>query len=166
MRGLGLRVMQGVHVPSSSNYTINRSGYRIPGLRHIKGVDFMHRSVTRLIFLPALLSACLTVFGQSPSQLSAQVQEIQNNSEVKAANEFIDRNRAGILREWIQITEINAPSGHEQERAKYLERLLRQSKLQNIHYDSAGNLIAVRKGTGGGRTVVFDAHFDTVFKPG
>ena len=126
----------------------------------------MHRSVARLIFLPVLLSACLTVVGQSPSQFSAQVQEIQNNSKVKAANEFIDRNRAGILREWIQITEINAPSGHEQERAKYLERLLRQSKLQNIHYDSAGNLIAVRKGTGGGRTVVFDAHLDTVFQPG
>jgi acetylornithine deacetylase/succinyl-diaminopimelate desuccinylase-like protein len=126
----------------------------------------MHRSVARLIFLPALLSACLTVFGQSPSQFSVQVKEIQNNSKVKAANEFIDRNRAEILREWIQITEINAPSEHEQERAKYLERLLRQSKLQNIHYDPAGNLIAVRKGTGGGRRVVFDAHLDTVFQPG
>ena len=126
----------------------------------------MHRSVSRLIFLPALLSAWLTAFGQSPSQFSAQVKEIQDNSKVKAANEFIDRNRAEIVREWIQITEINAPSGHEQERAKYLERLLRQSRLQNIHYDSAGNLIAVRKGTGGGRTVVFDAHLDTVFQPG
>ena len=126
----------------------------------------MYRSVSRLNFLPVLLSACLTVSGQSPPQFSAQVQEIQNNSKVKAANEFIDRNRPGILREWIQLTEINAPSGHEQERAKYLERLLRQSKLQNIHYDSAGNLIAVRKGTGGGRTVVFDAHLDTVFQPG
>src|SRR5882724_2686421 len=126
----------------------------------------MHRSVSRLIFLSALLSAWLAAFGQSPSQFAEQVKEIQNNSRVKAANEYIDRNRAGILREWIQITEINAPSGHEQDRAKYLERLLRQSKLQNIHYDSAGNLIAIRKGTGGGRTVVFDAHLDTVFQPG
>jgi tripeptide aminopeptidase len=126
----------------------------------------MHRSVSRLIFLAALLAAWLTAFGQSPSQFGEQVKEIQNNSKVKAANEYIDRNRAGILREWIQITEINAPSGHEQQRAKYLERLLRQSKLQNIHYDSAGNLIAIRKGTGGGRTVVFDAHLDTVFQPG
>jgi acetylornithine deacetylase/succinyl-diaminopimelate desuccinylase-like protein len=126
----------------------------------------MLRSVSHLILLAALLSAWLTTFGQSPSQFAEQVKEIQNNSKVKAANEYVDRNRAGILREWIQITEINAPSGHEQERAKYLERLLRQSKLQNIHYDSAGNLIAVRKGTGGGRTVVFDAHLDTVFQPG
>ena len=126
----------------------------------------MRRSVSHLIIMAALLSAWLTAFGQSPSQFAEQVKEIQNNSKVKTANEYIDRNRAGILREWIQITEINAPSGHEQQRAKYLERLLRQSKLQNIHYDSAGNLIAVRKGTGGGRTIVFDAHLDTVFQPG
>ncbi|MDQ2920762.1 MAG: M20/M25/M40 family metallo-hydrolase, partial [Acidobacteriota bacterium] len=125
----------------------------------------MPRSVARLTFLAVLFSG-LTTFAQTPSQFAEQVREIQNNSKVKAANEYIDRNRAGILREWIQITEINAPSGHEQERAKYLERLLRRSKLQNIHYDSAGNLIAVRKGTGGGRTIVFDAHLDTVFQPG
>lgn len=126
----------------------------------------MHRSVSHLIFLAALLSAWLTAFAQAPSQFAQQVKDIQNNSKVKAANDYIDRNREGILREWIAITEINAPSGHEQERAKYLERLLRRQKLQNIHYDSAGNLIAVRKGTGGGRTVVFDAHLDTVFQPG
>jgi acetylornithine deacetylase/succinyl-diaminopimelate desuccinylase-like protein len=43
---------------------------------------------------------------------------------------------------------------------------LRQYKLHSVHYDSAGNLIAVRKGTGGGPVVVFDAHLDTVFQPG
>ena len=35
-----------------------------------------------------------------------------------------------------------------------------------MRYDSAGNLIAVRKGTGGGPRIVFDAHLDTVFQPG
>jgi acetylornithine deacetylase/succinyl-diaminopimelate desuccinylase-like protein len=108
----------------------------------------------------------LGAFAQTPSEFAERVKGIQNNSKVKAANEYIDRNHEAILREWIQITEINAPSGHEGLRAKYLERLLRQYKLQNIHYDSVGNLIAVRKGTGGGHTVVFDAHLDTVFQPG
>lgn len=125
----------------------------------------MFKAIFRLFVLTALFTG-LTAFGQVASQFAEQVGAIQNNSKVKSANEYIDRNHAGILREWIQITEINAPSGHEQQRAKYLERLLRQYKLQNVHYDSAGNLIAVRKGTGGGRTVVFDAHLDTVFQPG
>lgn len=122
--------------------------------------------MTRFAILVLLLFPSQSAFSQTTSQFATQVKEIQDNSKVKAANEYIDRNHEGILREWIQITEINAPSGHEQERAKYVEKLLRQYKLQNIHFDSAGNLIAVRKGTGGGRTVVFDAHLDTVFQPG
>jgi tripeptide aminopeptidase len=112
------------------------------------------------------LSALLPAHAQTPSSYVQQVQELQNNPRVKAAVEYIDRNRDDILREWIEITEINAPSGHEQERAKYLEKLLRQDKLLSVQYDSVGNLIAVRKGTGGGPVVVFDAHMDTVFQPG
>ena len=95
-----------------------------------------------------------------------QAKSLQNDSRVKAANDYIDQNRDDILREWIAITEINAPSGHEQERARYIESLLRKYRLQDIRYDSARNLIAVRKGTGGGPVVVFDAHLDTVFQPG
>src|SRR5256884_1868721 len=95
-----------------------------------------------------------------------QVQALANRADLKAANDYIDRNHNSILREWIAITEINAPSGQEQLRAKYIEGLLRKYRLDDIHYDSAGNLIAVRKGTGGGPVIVFDAHLDTVFQPG
>ena len=54
---------------------------------------------------------------------------------------------------------------NSQERST-LKGLLRKYKLQSIRYDATGNLIAVRKGTGGGPVVVFDAHLDTVFQPG
>src|SRR5205807_1331452 len=95
-----------------------------------------------------------------------QVEPLTERADLKAANDYIDRHHAEILREWIAITEINAPSGHEQPRAKFIESLLRKYRLDDIHYDSAGNLIAVRKGTGGGPRIVFDAHMDTVFQPG
>ncbi len=115
-----------------------------------------------------ILTLTLHVAGQgtAPVQFGAQVKSIQEDSRVEAATDFIDKNRSGILNEWSEITEINAPSGQEQERAAYIEKLLRSYKLQDIHYDGAGNLIAVRKGAGGGATVVFDAHLDTVFQPG
>ncbi len=120
-----------------------------------------------LVLLGFLLqTAALPPVAQTISPLAEQVKTIQENAKFKAAVDYIDGNRAEILREWIEITEINAPSGHEQERAKHLEKLLRQYKLQSVHYDTAGNLIAVRKGTGGGPVVVFDAHLDTVFQPG
>jgi len=102
------------------------------------------------------------VFAQTPAD---HVKSVQEDPRVKAAFDHIDTDRDGILREWIAITEINAPSKQEQERAKYIESLLRKSKL-DIRYDSAGNLIATRKGTGGGPVTVFDAHMDTVFQPG
>ncbi|HEU4835554.1 MAG TPA: M20/M25/M40 family metallo-hydrolase [Pyrinomonadaceae bacterium] len=93
------------------------------------------------------------------------MKSVQDDPRVNAAFDHIDKDRDAILREWIAITEINAPSKQEQERAKYIESLLRKHKLE-IRYDSAGNLIATRKGTGGGPVTVFDAHLDTVFQPG
>jgi acetylornithine deacetylase/succinyl-diaminopimelate desuccinylase-like protein len=43
---------------------------------------------------------------------------------------------------------------------------LRESKSVTVRTDAAGNLVATRKGTGGGPTVVIDAHLDTVFQEG
>jgi acetylornithine deacetylase/succinyl-diaminopimelate desuccinylase-like protein len=125
----------------------------------------MRRSTSRLavcFVLPLLLT---TAHPQTPDY-NQQVKEVQDDQGVKAANNYIDDNRDQILKEWIAITEINAPSKMEQERAKYIESLLRAYQLQDIRYDSVGNLIALRKGTGGGPVTVFDAHMDTVFQPG
>jgi tripeptide aminopeptidase len=122
--------------------------------------------------LIALLALILITAAPNYSQVKTvaeymqQVQALADRADLKAANDYLDRNHAEILREWIAITEINAPSGHEQQRAKYIESLLRKYKLDDVHYDSAGNLIAVRKGAGGGPVIVFDAHMDTVFQPG
>jgi tripeptide aminopeptidase len=118
------------------------------------------RIILSIVFL--ILSILSSVFAQTPTD---QVKSVQDDPRVKAAFDHIDKDRDAILREWIAITEINAPSKQEQERAKYIESLLRKSKLE-IRYDSAGNLIATRKGTGGGPVTVFDAHMDTVFQPG
>lgn len=118
----------------------------------------------RLILLILLILSTLSTSASAQSY-SEQVKSIQDDPRVKAAFAHIDKDRDGILREWIAITEINAPSKQEQERAKFIESLLRKHKL-DIRYDSAGNLIATRKGTAGGPVTVFDAHMDTVFQPG
>ena len=116
--------------------------------------------------LLALLGIFISASAQNPSSYLEQVKSIQESPRVVAAMAQIDKDRDAILKEWIAITEINAPSGHEKERAAYIESLLRKYNLNDIRYDAVGNLIAVRKGTGGGPTTVFDAHLDTVFQPG
>ena len=123
----------------------------------------MRRSAVCL--LPLLLVIVTSSASGQTLSYSDQVKVIQDATRFKAANEYLDRNHAAILKEWIAITEINAPSKHEQERAKYLEALLSKYKVE-VRYDEVGNLIATRKGTGGGPVTVFDAHMDTVFQPG
>jgi len=113
-----------------------------------------------------LLCIALPFIGARAQMTREQAQALLNRSATKAAFAFVDKNRAAILNEWSAITEINAPSGKERPRAEYIEKLLRGYKLSSIRYDATGNLIAERKGTGGGPRIVFDAHLDTVFQEG
>src|SRR6476619_2930454 len=103
-------------------------------------------------FILSILSTILFILSPtafSQSQLPADyVKTVQDDLRVKAAFEHIDKSKDAILREWIAITEINAPSKQEQERARFIESLLRKHKL-DIRYDEVGNLIATRKGNGG-----------------
>jgi tripeptide aminopeptidase len=126
----------------------------------------MRKTTRTLALVCALVFTHTPLQSQTTAQYLEQVKAIQNRPEVLAAFAYIDRTREKILDEWIELTEINAPSGQEEERAEEIEKLLKKLKLKDIHYDSVGNLIAVRKGMGGGPRVVFDAHMDTVFQPG
>jgi acetylornithine deacetylase/succinyl-diaminopimelate desuccinylase-like protein len=125
----------------------------------------MSRLFAGSICILVIASICLNAQSPANTSYADYVKELQTKTAVKAAIDHIDKGRDSILREWIAITEINAPSGHEEERAKYVTTLLRKQKLA-IRSDSAGNVIAVRKGTGNGPVTVFDAHLDTVFQPG
>jgi tripeptide aminopeptidase len=125
----------------------------------------------RKTILPSALIIALLITGtparsQTITQYLEQARALRNGPEVTAAFDYVEKRREQILREWIDLTEVNAPSGQERKRAREIEEILRRLKLKDIHYDRAGNLIAVRKGTGGGPRVVFDAHMDTVFQPG
>jgi tripeptide aminopeptidase len=129
----------------------------------------MRRSI-KILFLVVLCLATINTGASAQdgtvAQYMEEVKALQSRVDVKTAMAHVENSRADILREWSALTEINAPSGQEKPRAAYIEKLLRKYKLQEIHTDATGNLIAVRKGTGGGPTVVFDAHLDTVFQPG
>lgn len=117
--------------------------------------------------LAALASAALLVIPTAHAQdLTAAARRTMDRADVKRAFDYVDTHKDQILSEWITLTEINAPSGKERERAEAVRKVLQSFKLDKIYYDSKGNLIAIRKGTGGAKPVVFDAHLDTVFQEG
>jgi tripeptide aminopeptidase len=74
---------------------------------------------------------------------------------------WIEANFEEQVEEWIRITEIPGTSRHEQQRAAYVRAQLEAEGLV-VTIDSIGNVSARRPGTGGGETVVFAAHMDTV----
>src|SRR5262245_1025363 len=119
------------------------------------------RRVILVVLLALLLG--VTVNGQD---YVGQAKSLMERDDVKRALDYVDGHRSEILSEWTGLTEINAPSGKEQGRAALVKKLLDSYKLDRVYVDSAGNVIAIRKGTAGGKGVVFDAHLDTVFQPG
>lgn len=115
------------------------------------------------LLLCLALAACRTTAPPSTSLPTAEIEAIKTRADVARAIELIDRDRDPIVAEWRTITEIPAPSSHEEKRADYVEAKLRQYGLANVQRDSVGNVFGTRKGSGGGNHVVFDAHLDTVF---
>ena len=105
-------------------------------------------------------------FTVSAQDMTADAKRLTERDDVKRAFDHVDAHRDRILAEWIALTETNAPSGKEHTRAEAVRKLLESCKLDSVSYDSKGNLIAIRRGTGGSKPVVFDAHLDTVFQEG
>ncbi len=116
--------------------------------------------------LPALLMAgflaCppLQALAQEdyPSKFTNQVAE---SAAVLAGLDWLESNFDAQVEEWIQITEIPAKSGQEAARAAFLLSELEKEGVE-AWIDEAGNVVARLPGTGGGPTVAFGAHMDTV----
>jgi tripeptide aminopeptidase len=113
-----------------------------------------------------MCAALLAIPAANAQDLLAEARKTIERPDLKRAFDYVDANKDRILAEWIALTEINAPSGKERARAEAVRKELESRKLDKIYYDSRGNLIAIRKGTGGAKPVVFDAHLDTVFQDG
>jgi tripeptide aminopeptidase len=91
---------------------------------------------------------------------------ILEKPEVKKAMQSVDERKTEIIEEWIKLVEIPSPSTKERVRANYIRAEMEKLGLSEIRMDDMMNVSGVRKGTGGGPTVVFAAHTDTVFPEG
>ncbi|HUR34089.1 MAG TPA: M20/M25/M40 family metallo-hydrolase [Vicinamibacterales bacterium] len=119
----------------------------------------------RLFLTAALLglAGAGSVGAQSAEQ---KVQAIVSGASFRAAQTFLAGDHDRFVRELITLTEIPAPPFKEQKRgAAYLE-MLRAAKLADVETDPEGNVMGVRKGTGGGPMLAVLAHLDTVFPEG
>jgi acetylornithine deacetylase/succinyl-diaminopimelate desuccinylase-like protein len=85
---------------------------------------------------------------------------------VREALAAIQRDNAWTLDQQVSICEVPAPPFKEAVRAAEFQRRLAAHGLTGARTDAEGNVIAERRGTGAGPTVVISGHLDTVFPEG
>jgi acetylornithine deacetylase/succinyl-diaminopimelate desuccinylase-like protein len=108
--------------------------------------------------LAALLLASTTALAQLPIPSS--------NAKVRAALDILKTDNAWTLQQQVELTAIPSPPFKESKRGAEFKRRLEALGLKNIRVDTAGNVIAERRGVGSGPTVVIAGHLDTVFPEG
>ena len=102
---------------------------------------------------------------QSAAQMTA-IAELAEHAAMQRAFRAIDELEATTMANHVMLTEIAAPSFMEERRAAKFAELLREAGADSVWIDAEGNVIALRRGRLGGRTVAVDAHLDTVFPEG
>jgi len=107
---------------------------------------------------------------QTPSaapEIDVAYQAILANPKIIKTPEEIKLDDDTALTEQKRITEIPAPPYKEKVRAEYFLMRMQELGFKDASIDSEGNVIALRKGSGGGRPkLVVSAHLDTVFPEG
>lgn len=112
------------------------------------------------------MRARLVVAFLAAAPLGAQMPIPSAEARVKAAVDGLKRDNAWTINNQISICEIPAPPFKEKKRGLEFKRRLEAIGLRNVRIDTAGNVIAERKGTGNGPTVAIAGHLDTVFPEG
>ena len=114
-----------------------------------------------------LAGALLAPFGRASAQgpyPTAWNRALLDRPDIKTAFGVLERGFTKQVDEWITIAEMPGKSGREQQRAAYVRQAMVAERLR-VSVDSIGNVTGVRKGTGGGPTIVFAAHLDIVHAP-
>ena len=99
---------------------------------------------------------------QSPDET---VERIRQDENYQRALTYIENDHNRFVKELIELTEIPAPPFKEEVRAQAFMEMLRRHGLTDIQIDQEGNVMGIRKGSGGPLLAVA-AHLDTVFPEG
>jgi tripeptide aminopeptidase len=120
-----------------------------------------------LIAAVLLLGALVQNAGaQTAPAVEAATAAILAHPKVIKTLEDIKADDDRALAEQKRITEIPAPPYKEKVRAEYFLKRFQELGFKDASIDAEGNVIGLRKGSGGGPKLVVSAHLDTVFPEG
>src|SRR6059058_1207104 len=124
------------------------------------------RSILAIAFV-AVAQHALVQEVRAQGASAPDLEAILANPKIAKTLDDIKADDERALEEQKRITEIPAPPYKEKIRAEYYLKRMQELGFKDAAIDSEGNVIALRKGTGGGRPkLVVSAHLDTVFPEG
>ena len=114
----------------------------------------------------AIISAVVLTGSLSAQAQRPAVDRLIQGQAFKTATAFLEKDHDRFVRELITLTEIPAPPFKEKRRGDAILQMMRQLELSDVEMDPEGNVMGVRRGTGGNQLVAVLAHMDTVFPEG
>jgi acetylornithine deacetylase/succinyl-diaminopimelate desuccinylase-like protein len=93
----------------------------------------------------------------------SEIDAITSDQRIQKAFGLIQEMESTTMKNLIELTEIPAPPFMEEKRGIRFMEMLKTAGVDSIWIDEVGNVLALRKGKKNGKTVVFEAHLDTVF---
>src|SRR4029434_1605012 len=84
-------------------------------------------------------------------------ERIGKHPPVSAAMDALKGASARMFEEQVRLTEIPSPPFKEEARAKYFLGKVREAGLREAYIDKEGNVVALRKGSGGGPKLIASA---------
>ncbi len=127
----------------------------------------MRRQLTTLFALAVLTFGSLPLTAQQVArEYVDEIRTLAANGAVSAAMRFAEEHDDWALERLIELTEIPAPPFMEKARGERFAELLLEAGADSVWTDREGNVIGLRRGRTGARTIGFGGHLDTVFPEG
>ena len=129
------------------------------------------RTIQAKVFLTILLSFFVSGINVNAQEVpeekyQKEIESLASQKAVSDAFKIIDDLEPETHANLIHLIEIPAPPFKEEARAKEFKQMLEKAGADRVWIDKEGNVVALRRGTRGDRTVAVDAHLDTVFPEG
>ena len=100
------------------------------------------------------------------AEYTREAENLARNPAITSAFRIIEALDDWALQQLIELTEIPAPPFMEEARGRRFAELLSEFGADSVWTDEEGNVIGLRRGRRGGRTIGFGGHLDTVFPEG
>ncbi len=91
------------------------------------------------------------------------LQALLSAEKVKQALQFAQDDQEEIIQRQMELALIPSPTFHEEKKAARFLEMFQAEGLEDCHIDEYGNCVGIRRGTGGGKTLLVEGHLDTVF---